>query len=82
MAPKGRIAIISFHSLEDRIVKHVFKDAVLSGYGLLLTKTPVTASHVELLQNPRARSAKLRVYESVAPYVLTSIDTRPHHAYV
>jgi 16S rRNA (cytosine1402-N4)-methyltransferase len=63
LAPGGRIAIISFHSLEDRIVKDALKaasgdryDAVLQ----LLTKKPVTGSEHEIVFNPRARSAKLR----------------------
>jgi 16S rRNA (cytosine1402-N4)-methyltransferase len=56
----GRIAIISFHSLEDRRVKHAFRgDERLS----VLTKKPAVASDVELAANPRARSAKLRVAE-------------------
>jgi 16S rRNA (cytosine1402-N4)-methyltransferase len=56
----GRIAIVSFHSLEDRRVKHAFRgDERLT----VLTKKPVVASDVELAANPRARSAKLRVAE-------------------
>ncbi len=64
LAPGGRLAVISFHSLEDRIVKQVFKhygglqyDAQLQ----LLTKRPVVAGRHETVLNPRARSAKLRV---------------------
>lgn len=63
LAPGGRIAVISFHSLEDRIVKQYFAsqsgnryDAVLQ----LLTKQPVTGGADEIVFNPRARSAKLR----------------------
>jgi 16S rRNA (cytosine1402-N4)-methyltransferase len=60
LAPGGRAAIISFHSLEDRRVKWAFKtNPVLS----VLTKKPVTASAQEVAVNPRARSAKLRVVE-------------------
>lgn len=63
LAPGGRIAIISFHSLEDRIVKQALKDAAGDRYDAilqLLTKQPVTAGADELVFNPRARSAKLR----------------------
>ncbi len=58
LAPGGRVAIISFHSLEDRIVKHYFKQ---SGSLEVLTKKPIEASENELRLNPRSRSAKLRV---------------------
>lgn len=60
----GRIAIISFHSLEDRIVKEVFQDYGGDRYDAelkILTKKPVTASKNEIDFNPRSRSAKLRV---------------------
>jgi 16S rRNA (cytosine1402-N4)-methyltransferase len=61
--PGGRIAIISFHSLEDGIVKRMLAEVSGERYDAdfrLLTKRPVTASHQELVFNPRARSAKLR----------------------
>ncbi len=63
LAPGGRLAVISFHSLEDRIVKQALKDASHDGYDAtmtLLTKHPVTADEAEIVNNPRARSAKLR----------------------
>ena len=60
LRPGGRAAIISFHSLEDRRVKHAFRDDPRLN---VLTRKPVTASPGELATNPRARSAKLRVAE-------------------
>ncbi len=61
--PGGRIAVITFHSIEDRIVKHIFRDEVTKGNGSLITKKPILPSTTELSENPRARSAKLRVFE-------------------
>lgn len=63
LAPGGRIVVISFHSLEDRIVKQALNESAGDRYDAilrLLTKQPVTASDDELVFNPRARSAKLR----------------------
>lgn len=59
----GRIAVITFHSIEDRIVKSAMKDAAYAGTGSVVTRKPVVPSQSELSQNPRARSAKLRVFE-------------------
>lgn len=58
----GRIAVISFHSIEDRIVKNMLRDAAHEGKGTLITKKPLAPSEAECAKNPRARSAKLRVF--------------------
>ena len=76
----GRLAIITFHSLEDKIVKHTFEElegrctcpkdfpVCVCGYvshGKIVTKKPIICSEEELKENPRARSAKLRVFERI-----------------
>jgi 16S rRNA (cytosine1402-N4)-methyltransferase len=65
LSPQGRLAIITFHSLEDRIVKLRFRDLAQSGKFSLVTKKPITATFEELSNNPRARSAKLRIIEKL-----------------
>jgi 16S rRNA (cytosine1402-N4)-methyltransferase len=63
LAPGGRAAIISFHSLEDRRVKQAFNALAGTDQATVLTKKPVTPSEAEVQRNPRSRSAKLRVVE-------------------
>lgn len=63
LKPEGRIGMISFHSLEDRIVKHTLRDSPLLR---ILTKKPITAQEKELEDNPRSRSAKLRLAERLS----------------
>ena len=63
MAKGGRIAVISFHSLEDRLVKLNFKANEKDGIYKIITKKPIVPSREEIAENQRARSAKLRIAE-------------------
>ncbi|MEK7114293.1 MAG: 16S rRNA (cytosine(1402)-N(4))-methyltransferase RsmH [Patescibacteria group bacterium] len=63
LASGGRLAIISFHSIEDRIVKNMLRDTVDGGLGTLSSKKPIVPSRAEVLHNRRARGAKLRVFQ-------------------
>lgn len=69
LKPKGRIAVISYHSLEDRIVKHMFKELAQgndeSPVLKIITKKPIVPTDEEISENPRSRSAKLRIAEKL-----------------
>jgi 16S rRNA (cytosine1402-N4)-methyltransferase len=65
LRPGGRLVVISFHSLEDRIVKDALRDGARAGVYNVLTKKPVEASAEEIDRNPRSRSAKLRAAERI-----------------
>jgi len=65
LRPGGRLAVISFHSLEDRAVKVFFKQQMKVGPYNILTKKPIVAEEAEQRENPRSRSAKLRVLEKM-----------------
>jgi len=62
---RGRIVVLSYHSLEDRIVKRSFRDFKKDGILKIMTKKPVTAGELEIGENPRAKSAKLRAAEKI-----------------
>ena len=66
LKPSARLAVISFHSLEDRIVKDSLREGARQAIWQILTKKPVTGGEEELERNPRSRSAKLRVAEKTA----------------
>jgi len=66
LKPSARLAVISFHSLEDRIAKDSLREGARQGIWEILTRKPVTAGEDEIERNPRSRSAKLRVAERTA----------------
>ncbi len=63
LQPGGRFFVITFHSLEDRIVKNAFREFVANDLGRLVNKKVIQATWTEAKENPRARSAKLRIFE-------------------
>jgi 16S rRNA (cytosine1402-N4)-methyltransferase len=63
LAPGGRLVMLTFHSLEDRIVKHTLRALQAAGTITIRTKRPMVPSEAEIDRNPRARSAKLRAAE-------------------
>jgi 16S rRNA (cytosine1402-N4)-methyltransferase len=67
LKPGGRLVLISFHSLEDRLVKDAFREAGRNKIFEVLTKKPVVADEQEQMRNPRSRSAKLRAAEKLGP---------------
>jgi len=62
---KGRLIVISFHSIEDRIVKHKFLEFEKQGLGKIITKKPLIPTVEEMRENSRSKSAKLRVFEKI-----------------
>lgn len=65
LLPQGRIAVISFHSIEDRVAKDFFRELGRAGAGKVITKKPIVPSEREVKENPRSRSAKLRIIEKI-----------------
>jgi 16S rRNA (cytosine1402-N4)-methyltransferase len=82
LAVGGRIAVISFHSTEDRMVKEYFRARVNAGEGASITKKAVAPSAHELRANRRSRSAKLRVIEKIPTQTVTVAAPSFEHSYV
>jgi 16S rRNA (cytosine1402-N4)-methyltransferase len=77
LADGGRLVVLSYHSLEDRIVKHALKESQTMQ---VITKRPLEATHTEIQQNPRARSAKLRVAEKASVEKLQALSVKNKYA--
>ncbi len=69
LKPAARMCVISFHSIEDRIVKNIFREYMQRRELVIITKRPICASQDEIRNNPRSRSAKLRVAERAIPFL-------------
>jgi 16S rRNA (cytosine1402-N4)-methyltransferase len=65
LKPGGRLVLISFHSLEDRLVKDAFREAARNKEFEVLTKKPIVAEEQEQMRNPRSRSAKMRAAQKI-----------------
>ncbi len=65
LAPHGRLVAISFHSLEDRVIKQMFEALKRQGVGIGITKKPLVADDIEVTGNKRARSAKMRIFQKL-----------------
>jgi 16S rRNA (cytosine1402-N4)-methyltransferase len=66
LARGGRLVVLAFHSLEDRVVKHTFRRLASGGSAALVTRRPIVPGEDERARNPRSRSARLRALEKLA----------------
>jgi 16S rRNA (cytosine1402-N4)-methyltransferase len=76
LSPGGRWIILSYHSIEDRMVKHAFQDLARQGSIRVLTKKVITPGAVEIRNNPRSRSAKMRVAEKLAEHESSASESQ------